>query len=404
VTGDPAAGVEALRHLQTPAGSALLARVMPYDGSRALALGESLRREGVAPDLVAAALTQARLRARARPRLGPDADRMWFTPAGLEQSTRPEVAARHARRYAGAGVSRVADLCCGIGADLVALAGVADHVLGVDRDPLTAEVARSNAEALGVADRVHVVCADAETADLAGVSGVFVDPARRGPRGRALDPQAWSPPFAFVLELAGRVPATGAKLAPGIRHELLPRDAEAEWVSVDGDVVECALWCGPLTSGVRRRATVLPSGQAVTGDGSRRADAGPVGRYLVEPDGAVIRAGLVAELADAGSGRLLDPTIAYLTTDVVPATALGTAYEITDVLPFGVKRLRELLRSRGVGTVTVKKRGTAVTPEQLRAQLRLRGEGEATLVLTRVAGQQTVLVVERLRRPVATAG
>ena len=95
-------------------------------------------------------------------------------------------------------------------------------------------------------------------------------------------------------------------------------------------------------------------------------------------------------------GRLLDPTIAYRATDAVPATALGTAYEITDVLPFGVKRLRELLRSRGIGTLTVKKRGTAVTPEQLRSQLRLRGDGEATVVLTRVAGQQTVLLVEAL--------
>jgi hypothetical protein len=167
-------------------------------------------------------------------------------------------------------------------------------------------------------------------------------------------------------------------------------------VSDGGDVLECALWCGPLSTGVRRRATLLPSGATLTGDGTRQAPAGPVGRYLVEPDGAVIRAGLVAEVADLVDGRLLDPTIAYVTTDAAPSTPYGTAYEMTDVLPFGVKRLRALLHERGVGRVTVKKRGTAVTPEELRRQLRLRGDSEATVVLTRVAGEQTVLLVRPL--------
>jgi hypothetical protein len=177
---------------------------------------------------------------------------------------------------------------------------------------------------------------------------------------------------------------------------VLPAGTEAEWVSDGGDLVECALWFGPLATDVARRATLLPSGATLTGDGSRRAEGGPVGRYLVEPDPAVIRAGLVAELADQVDGRLLDPTIAYLTTEHRPRTVLGSAYEVTDVLPFGVKRLRTLLRERGVGRVTVKKRGTAVTPEQLRPALRLTGDSEATVVLTRVAGEQSVLIVEPL--------
>jgi len=257
-------------------------------------------------------------------------------------------------------------------------------------------VAEANAAVLGAGDRVELRCEDVAGTDLAGIDGVFVDPARRGSGRRALDPRSWSPPFSFVLDVAARVPATGAKLAPGIPHGVLPLDAEAEWVSDGGDVVECALWCGPLATGVRRRSTLLPSGATMTGDGTRRGVVGPVGRYLVEPDGAVIRAGLVAEAADLVDGRLLDPTIAYLTCEHRPSTPFGTAYEVTDVLPFGLKRLRTLLRERGVGRLTVKKRGTAVQPEALRAQLRLRGDAEATVVLTRVAGQQSVLLVERL--------
>ena len=394
---DPSREVAAFRALLTAEGAGLLARIPPYDGEHALASAAALRRDGVDADLAAAALTQARLRARARAKLGEEAARLWFTADGLEQATRPGVAAGHAERFARAAVDRVADLCCGIGGDLVPLAEAARAgAVGVDRDPLTVAVAEANAAVLGAADRVEVRCEDVVDTDLTGVDGVFIDPARRVGGRRALDPRSWSPPFSFVLDVAALVPATGAKLAPGVPHGVLPLDAEAEWVSDRGDVVECALWCGPLATGVRRRATLLPSGATMTGDGARRGVVGPVGRYLVEPDGAVIRAGLVAEAADLVDGRLLDPTIAYLTCEHRPSTPFGTAYEITDVLPFGLKRLRTLLRERGVGRLTVKKRGTAVQPEALRKQLRLHGDEEATIVLTRVAGQQSVLLVQRL--------
>ena len=391
--------VATLHALLGPEGSRLLALIPPYDESTALAVGARLRQEGSDGPLVAAALTQARLRARGRRKFGAEADRMFFTPDGLEQATRPAVAALHAARFASAGVTRIADLCCGIGGDLPRLAGVADTVLGVDRDPLTAEVARTNLDVLRVGSRAEVRCEDVTGLDLAGWSGAFIDPSRRGGPGgrRTFDPSAYSPPYDFVLDLATRVPATGAKLAPGIPHRVLPTEAEAEWVSDGGDVVECALWFGPLASGVRRRATLLPAAVALTGDGQTQGAVGPVRRYLYEPDGAVIRAGLVAEAAALVDGTLVDASIAYVTADELVATPFLTAYEVTDVLPFGLKRLRSLLRARGVGRVTVKKRGSAVTPESLRQQLRLSGPEEATIVLTRVAGAQTILLVTPCR-------
>lgn len=388
-----------LRALLTDQGQALLADLPAYDPGTALATAARLRRDGHDEALVAAALTQARLRARARGKLGDVADRLLLTPAGLEQATRREVARRRAGRYrsALAGDDRpVLDLCCGIGSDLLALAGAGLRVRGVDRDQVTAGMARANAAALGLGHLVEVECADALDADLTDAAGVFVDPARRGSRGRTFDPQAYSPPFDAVVEIAARVPATGAKLAPGVPHAVLPTGTEAEWVSVGGDVVECALWWGPLAGPQARRATVLPEGATLTGDGAARALVGPVGRYLHEPDGAVIRAGLVAEAAEPLGATLVDPTIAYLTTAAPVRSPFVTSYEVTDVLPFSVKRLRALLRERRVGRLTVKKRGTAVTPEELRRQLRLSGDGEATVVLTRVAGAQTVLVVRPL--------
>ena len=385
----------AFRKLRTPEGAALLAALPPYDDAHALTVAARLRAAGHDADVVNAALTQSRLRARARRKLGPDADRLFFTPDGLEQATRPALAARHAERYAAAGVAEVVDLGCGIGGDLPAFGHAGLTAAGVDRDPLTCAVAEANVEVLGLADRVSVRCADVRTLDLAGAGAAYLDPGRRGGRGRTFDPSAYEPPFGFVEHVAATVPATGAKLAPGFPHALLPPGTEAEWVSDGGDVLECGLWWGPLATGTPRRATLLPSGATLTGTGAERGEPGPVARYLYEPDGAVIRAGLVAEAAALVDGALVDPTIAYVTSDRLAETPFLVAYEVHDVLPFGVKPLRTLLRERGVGRLTVKKRGTAVEPEALRRQLRLAGPNEATVVLTRVAGRQSMLLVER---------
>jgi SAM-dependent methyltransferase len=389
---------DSFERLLAPVGQRLLASLPPYDGAQALAVATAARDAGYDEELVSVALTQSRLRARAQTKFGDDAGRLYFTPDGLEQATRPVVAGHRAARFAQAGVRRVADLGCGIGGDLPHLARASrDGVLAVDRDPLTVAVAVANAAAFGVAALVEVRCTDVLELNLSAVDGAFIDPARRHGGSRTFDPRAYSPPYSFVLELAARVPATAAKVAPGIPHDALPAGAEAEWVSVSGDVVECSLWWGPLAGAVARRATLLPGGATVTGDGQTRAPAGPVGRFLYEPDGAVIRAGLVAEVARDLDGHLLDTTIAYITGDHAVSSPFATAYEVLDVLPFGLKRLRSLLRDRDIGRLTIKKRGSAIEPETLRHQLRLRGSAAATIVVTRIAGQPSVLVVEPVR-------
>jgi hypothetical protein len=140
---------------------------------------------------------------------------------------------------------------------------------------------------------------------------------------------------------------------------------------------------------------VLPAGATLVDSGLGPPPVGPPGDWLYEPDGAVIRAGLVGEVvARVPGGRLLDPTIAYVAADALVATPYARAYRVTDVLPFSLARLRALLRARGVGRVTVKKRGSAVEVQALRRDLRLSGPAEATVVLTRVAGAQTVLLCD----------
>jgi hypothetical protein len=233
---------------------------------------------------------------------------------------------------------------------------------------------------------------------LAGADAAFCDPARRRGHSRIFDPAAFSPSWDFVSRLVATVPRTVLKLAPGIDHVLIPAGAEAEWVSVDGDVVEAAFWCGPLAS-TPRRATLFRGAEVaeLTGDGASEAPVGPVARFVYDPDGAVVRAHLVSTLASIVNGHIADPTIAYVYAASPVATSFGRCYEIDEVMPFSLKRLRSFLRERRVGRLTIKKRGSALEPEQLRRDLRLEGTEEATIILTRVGGAPTVMMC----RPVA---
>ncbi|WP_373687093.1 THUMP-like domain-containing protein [Streptomyces lunaelactis] len=376
--------------LLTDEGQALLATLRDYAPAQELAVASRLRREHPAA-LVTAALAQARLRQRGVAKFGADdAYRMYFTPNGVEQATRRSVATYRAERFAALGVRSVADLCSGIGGDAIALARAGIPVLAVDRDPQTAEVARANADALGLADLIEVRCADVTETDTAAYDAVFVDPARRGGRGRIFDPEAYSPSLSWAIGAARTRPHAALKIAPGIPHEIVPDDAEAEWISDGGDVKEAVLWFGtsPGTVG----ATLLPGPRTLTGRGLPDPAVREVGRFLYEADGAVIRAHLVAEVAEELDGGLIDETIAYITADELRATPYATAYEITDELPFSLKKLKALLREREVGVLTVKKRGSAVEPEELRRKVKPKGRNAATVFLTRVAGAPTMLI------------
>jgi hypothetical protein len=385
------------RALRAPTGAALLDRITatgPIDDAAALRLGSTLRREHPA-DLVAAAITQARLRQRAAAKFGAAAAGLWFTPDGLEQATQPGVAAHRAARL----VHRLGpdatwiDLCCGIGSDLLAASAAGLRATGVELDPLTAAVAAAN-----LGDRAIVHNADA-TDYPRGAAAVFIDPARRGSGGRVFDPAAYTPPWSFVLELLGAARPAAAKVAPGIPHGLVPVGVEAEWVSWHGEVKEAALYSPALSDGTRRRATLLPGGHTLQrSDDESPAPVGPLGRWLHEPDGAVIRAHLIDLLAARLDARLLDASIAYLTTHHPVRTPFARSYEILEVLPFEVRTLRTALRDRGVGTLTVKKRGADVDPERLRRELLRGASGSApgTLVITRVAGRHTALLVDPL--------
>ncbi|WP_028635612.1 class I SAM-dependent methyltransferase [Nocardioides sp. URHA0032] len=384
--------LEAFGWLLTEDGQQLLAaatRELENAGDDPLAAQTRLRRTA-APEHAAAAVTQATLRRRAREKFGADADRMYFTPDGLEQATRQRVAEHRAARLVAASTRTVVDLGCGIGGDLLANARAGITAAGVDLDPVRVAVAEANLAALGLPGAVMV--ADATTVDTSPFDVAFADPARRSARGRTFDVDDWTPPWSFVAALLSRDACV--KVAPGIPHALVPAGVEAEWVSDHGEVKEAALWSGRLSTTARRATVIGVSGLAtLTDEDDPGAPVRSIGQYFYEPDGAVIRAGLVTAVAAGVNGGLVDEHIAYVTSDESFRTPFARGYRVLDELPYREKQLRAALRERGVGRLTIKKRGVDVVPEQLRQRLDLHGEQEATLVLTRVAGSGTALLV-----------
>ncbi|CAM2772583.1 THUMP-like domain-containing protein [Skermania piniformis] len=324
-----------------------------------------------------------RLRRRAATRLVAAADWL-FTDEAAQQATATRVARYRATRLAGRPVH---DVTCSIGAELAELVAVCPRVLGSDLDPVRLAMAAHNVAGAAL------VRADA-LAPCSRDVAVLADPGRRPDGRRTRAPAATQPP---LPELIAAYPGRDlvVKCAPGLDFDQLGWRGEVELVSLDGGVREACLWSPGLSEGTRRRATVLRrSGPAET-----ITDAEPdelpgraPGEWIVDPDGAVVRAGLVRQYAARHGLWQLDPRIAYLTGDAVPAGVRG--FRILDRLPLDERRLRRALASRDCGVLEILVRGVDVDPDRLRARLRLRGGSALTVVITRIGRSPTAFVTE----------
>ncbi len=391
--------------LFSPEALALLGSIGELDAKAdVVKLVSALRAEGYEPGLVAAVLTQAKLRRRARKKFGEFTDGMLFTEAGLEQASRLQAAALHAGRFRGAEISEVADLGCGIGAESLAMAAIDLNVKAFEIDEITAAVAVFN---LGAFDNVEVQQADVTQLDLSQFEALFFDPARRDLATRSekavrkFDPSQFSPNFDWVVEQA-RTKPTGIKLGPGHPHEAIVEDCEAQWLSIDGDLVELGLWFGEVRRPRVARAATLIVGTAryelVSEElTSEPAEVSALGRYIYEPDNAVVRSHLIADLAKETDTTLISREIAYLSSDQEIDSPFMRGFEVVDQMPFDRKKLKGYLREKNIGVLEIKKRGVDVVPEQLRKELSLKGENAATLILTRIGDDHRALIAQPLR-------
>ena len=353
-----------------------------------------LRAQGHDPALIANALSQAKLRKRAEAKFGEFAERMFFTEDALEQASRLQVAALHANRFKQAEVTQVADLGCGIGAESLAFASLDLKVSAYEIDEVTSAIAAYN---LAIFDNVEVNNQDVTKLDLEQHQALFFDPARRNSKARLFNPQDFAPNFDWVIEQAKKRPS-GIKLGPGHPHNQIPQEAEAQWVSVQGDLVELSLWFNETKRPNIKRSALLitPEGKYELNSNEPEAPAptGPLGEYLHEPDNAVIRSHLINELAEQTNTHTIDPQIAYLTGNENITSPWLKTYKIKETLPFDRKHLKAYIKQNEIGILEIKKRGADITPEQLRKELSPKGPNSATLIITRIGESHLALFVE----------
>lgn len=370
-----AADVAFLRSTQGVAALRALAALPLTDSSR---LSDATAARTLVGERFAAALETAVLRRRAAAKLV--APQTWLlTEAALQQASPTVVARQRALRLRGRDVH---DVTCSVGADLVELAAVAHRCVGSDLDEVRLAMAAGNCAAHDVAPTL--ARADA-LAPVTRGTAVVADPARRDEGGnRRWRPEALVPPLTeLVSGYAGRELAI--KCAPGLDFAAVPWADEIELVSLDGVVRESCLWTGSLaTAGITRRATVLAKDRpqwTITDADPDDCPVREVGEWLVDPDGAVVRAGLVRQYAARHGLAQLDPRIAYLTGDTPPP---GRAFQVFDHGRYSEKRLRALVARHDIGVLEILVRGLPVRPDELRRRLKLAGDRSASVVLTRI--------------------
>lgn len=363
-------------------------------------------------------LEQVELRRRAAGKI-PDAARLFFTRQQLEQATDQTIAGYKAARFER--FTAAADLCCGIGGDLLALAealqGAAGLVRGVERDPCIALLAQANCRARGLdAAEDDPACRhgamveprEANVEALGDAQAWHIDPDRRAAGRRSTAPQLHSPPLSEIEAMLAALPHAAVKLAPAGRPPVAWYDAaELEWISRGGECRQLVAWFGSLARHAGRRcATVLDetrTPRTIVGAGPSQpalppAPAADVGPYVYEPDPAVIAAGLVDELAQDLGLAPLDPQIAYLTGERLCVDPAVTAFETLAALPFHLGRIKSLVRERGIGRLEIKQRGLPFSPADLERQLRGPGDAAATLLLMRRGDKPLAILARRVKR------
>jgi len=315
------------------------------------------------------------LRRRAADKLPGTGDWL-FTDEALQQASAGPVALHRAKRLRG---TVIHDVTCSIGTELAALRGSATRVIGSDIDPVRLAMARHNlgdAADLCRADALHPVTRD---------TVVVADPARRSRGRRRFDPRDYQPALDALID-AYRGRDLVVKCAPGVDFEavkLLGFDGEIEVTSYRGSVREACLWQAGLTEpGVRRRASILDRDEQITDADPDDCPVAASGRWIVDPDGAVVRAGLVRHFAARYGLWQLDPNIAYLSGDELPPGVRG--FEVLEQLAFDERRLRQALAALDCGVLEILVRGVEVDPDALRRRLTLHGSQSLTVVITRI--------------------
>jgi SAM-dependent methyltransferase len=374
--------------IQSPEGQTILQLASESKGDELTVLTQL--RKSYPPENCRIAVHLLNLRERAAAKFA-RANDMVFDREGLEQSSGETIALYRAKRYQS--FPQIADLCCGIGGDTIALAQTA-NVIAADMNPNRLAITRHNARVHNVSHKILPICADAAKW-IPNCDAIFMDPGRRQDRRRLFALADYNPPV-NIEHLQTITPNIGIKVAPGLPESDIPAGCEIEFISEAGSCKEAILWFGDLQSQAIRRATLLPGGHTIISYPTRAALVQPPGAYIAEPDNAVIRAHLIDQLAHDLQAWKLSADVAYLSANHPLTSPFTTCYTVQDILPFNLKRLQKYLTTRNIGRLDIKKRRFPMTPEALRAKLKLKGSGWLTLFLTRIDHHPVVIVCDPL--------
>lgn len=355
-------------------------------------------RETYSPELVRSAFRLLEVREKAEDLL-PEASSLWLTKTGLEQSTPMSVAKRKAERFP-AEVS-VMDLCSGLGIDTNALLQ-RGAVHSVDIDP--AMVMRNEwnnriwSPDLAV-ESLQQSTIDVTTLDLSG-KYVHVDPDRRSGLPRPTKRlEKYQPDLAWMQQLIATAEGGAIKLGPASNFMQKFPNTEIELVSLNGECKEATVWFGALSSSNSFRATLLPSGETITGD-PLSAYCPPCDEpqnYIFDPDPAVVRSGLLDHVGEMHSLCRLDSADEYLTGQEIPDTGFVTAFRVEVVLPNNPRELKRYLAKNPSRDYQLKCRHLKVNASELQRKLP-RGDGPIRVVIfLRVNGKARIVVCERIQ-------
>lgn len=355
---------------------------MRADGIGDLKIGEELRRK-LDPERAALVLTQLDVRARAASKFS-RASEMLFTRAGYEQATSETIAHYRARRFAE--YEHIVELCCGIGGDLIALAGLGARITPVDRDPVHLLLAEHNARVYHPQAEISPLLANVEDVELTSTDAVFIDPARRQSSGKRIGYES-EPSVEWSVALADRVAAVGIKTAPGIPREMIPDAWELEMIALGPDLKEAVMW-SPALADAPMRATVITAETITTleplpGDEVAIRDAEP-GDWLHDVNPAVTNAGLVEDLARTISADRIDAEIGFLVSNRNLTHPMVSSWRVLDVLPWHEKRIKQAIARLDIGPIDIRRRGLAGDVPAITKRLRGKGNRRAMIAMTRM--------------------
>ncbi len=374
--------IEIAKFLTSSAGLELLNETCNSD-KNAFNLATYLRTK-TTPEFAAAISTIIDLRKKGLKKFR-KAEKMLFTRSGLEQASAEEISNYRAKRFKAAGITKIADLCCGIGGDSISYAQHLE-VTGIDLDPGRLLLAKHNTNIYSVRNNFNTINSDITQFPLndMDIEAFFIDPARRTANGKRLfHPESWSPKLSEIENiLDNKLANAGIKCAPGIDYLNIPNNAEIEFISFNGELRECVLWFGSLKTGVNRQATLLPSGDTLYGE-NPEIKTGKIKDYIYEPDSAVMRAGLVELLGSIICAEKISETICFLTSDKRITTPFAKCYKVESIFDYKEKELKNKLKEADCKTVNIIKRGVGGDIPTLMKKLKLKGSRHLTLILTR---------------------